>query len=41
MSHVSIDIPITPVRVPIEWIMRAERAVEKLRERLLRTARAM
>ena len=29
------------VTVPIEWLMRAERAVEKVRERLLRTARAL
>lgn len=41
MSHVSIDIPVTAVRVPIEWLMRAERAVEKVHERLLRTARAL
>jgi len=41
MSHVSIDIPVTAVRVPVEWLMRAERAVEKVRERLLRTARAL
>lgn len=41
MSHVSIDIPVTPVRVPLEWIMRAQRAVAKVHERLLRTARAL
>ena len=36
-----VNIPITPVRVPMEWIMRAERAVEKVRERLLKTCRAL
>jgi hypothetical protein len=36
-----VDIPVTAVRVPMEWIMRAERAVEKVRERLLRTAQAL
>lgn len=36
-----VNIPITAVRVPMEWIMRAERAVEKVRERLLRTCRAL
>jgi hypothetical protein len=35
-----VDIPIRAVRIPMEWIMRAERAVEKVRERLLRTCRA-
>lgn len=35
-----VNIPITAVRVPMEWIMRAERAVEKVRERLLRTCQA-
>lgn len=29
------------ITVPDEWLMRAERAVEKVRERLLRTARAL
>lgn len=41
MKIPDVDIPITPVRVPMEWIMRAERAVEKVRERLLRTCRAL
>lgn len=36
-----VDIPITPVRVPMEWIMRAERAVEKVREKLVKTCRAL
>lgn len=36
-----VDFAVTPVRVPMEWIMRAERAVEKVRERLLRTCRAL
>jgi hypothetical protein len=40
MSIPDVTIPITPFRIPMEWIMRAERAVEKVRERLLRTCRA-
>jgi hypothetical protein len=39
-SHV-VNIPVNVVRVPIEWVMRAERAVEKVRERLLKTAKAL
>jgi hypothetical protein len=39
-SHV-VTIPIHAVRVPIEWVMKAERAVEKVRDRLLRTAQAL
>lgn len=41
MKIPDVDIPVTPVRVPMEWIMRAERAVEKVRERLLKTCRAL
>lgn len=41
MAIPDVDIPVTAVRVPMEWIMRAERAVEKVRERLLRTCRAL
>lgn len=41
MAIPDVNIPITPVRIPLEWIMRAERAVEKVRERLLRTCRAL
>lgn len=41
MAIPDVNIPITPVRIPIEWIMRAERAVEKVRERLLKTCRAL
>lgn len=41
MAIPDVNIPITPVRIPMEWIMRAERAVEKVRERLLRTCRAL
>ncbi|MFQ5489103.1 MAG: hypothetical protein ACE5GE_00160 [Phycisphaerae bacterium] len=41
MKIPDVDIPVTAVRVPMEWIMRAERAVEKVRERLLRTCRAL
>jgi hypothetical protein len=41
MSIPDVDIPITPVRVPLEWIMRAERAVQKVEERLMRTANAL
>jgi len=41
MAIPDVDIPITPVRIPMEWIMRAERAVEKVRERLLKTCRAL
>jgi len=41
MAIPDVNIPITAVRVPMEWIMRAERAVEKVRERLLRTCRAL
>jgi len=41
MSIPDVDIPITTVRVPLEWIMRAARAVEKVEELMLRTARAL
>jgi len=41
MTIPDVDIPITSVRVPLEWIMRAQRAVEKVEERLLRTAQAL
>lgn len=41
MKIPDVDIPVTPVRVPMEWIMRAERAVEKVRERLLKTCRTL
>lgn len=41
MGIPDVQIPVTAVRVPMEWIMRAERAVEKVRERLLRTCRAL
>jgi len=41
MKIPDVDIPITAVRIPMEWIMCAERAVEKVRERLLRTCRAL
>src|SRR5436189_6407802 len=41
MKIPDVDIPITPVRIPMEWIMRAERAVEKVRERLLKTCHAL
>ena len=41
MGSVIVDIPIHPVTVPVEWLMKAERAVEKVRERLLRTAKAL
>lgn len=41
MKIPDVDIPITAVRIPMEWIMRAERAVEKVRERLLKTCRAL
>lgn len=41
MAIPDVDVPIKAVRVPMEWIMRAERAVEKVRGRLLRTARAL
>lgn len=41
MSLPDVQIPVTAVRVPVEWILRAERAVEKVRERLLRTCRAL
>lgn len=41
MAIPDVNIPITPVRIPMEWIMRAERAVEKVRERLLKTCRAL
>jgi hypothetical protein len=36
-----VNIPVTAVRIPMEWIMRAERAVEKVRERLLKTCHAL
>lgn len=41
MAIPDVNIPVTAVRVPMEWIMTAERAVEKVRERLLRTCRAL
>lgn len=41
MKIPDVNFPVTPVRIPMEWIMRAERAVEKVRERLLRTCRAL
>lgn len=41
MAIPDVNIPVTAVRVPMEWIMRAERAVEKVRERLLKTCRAL
>lgn len=41
MTIPDVSIPVTPVRIPMEWIMAAERAVEKVRERLLRTCRAL
>lgn len=41
MKIPDVDFAVTPVRIPMEWIMRAERAVEKVRERLLRTCRAL
>jgi hypothetical protein len=41
MKIPDVNIPVTSVRVPMEWIMRAERAVEKVCERLLRTCRAL
>ncbi|MBI5764126.1 MAG: hypothetical protein HZA51_11430 [Planctomycetes bacterium] len=41
MKIPDVDIPITPVRIPMEWIMRAERAVEKVRERLLKTCHTL
>lgn len=41
MKIPDVQIPVTAVRVPMEWIMRAERAVEKVRERLLKTCQAL
>ncbi|HSW43978.1 MAG TPA: hypothetical protein VLM89_00210 [Phycisphaerae bacterium] len=41
MSIPDVDIPVTSVRVPLEWIMRAEQAPKKAEERMLRTARAL
>jgi hypothetical protein len=41
MNIPDVTIPITPIRIPLEWIMRAERAVEKVRERLLKTCRVL
>jgi hypothetical protein len=41
MSIPDVDIPVTTVRVPLEWIMRAARAVEKVEELMLRTAQAL
>ncbi len=41
MKIPDVNFSVTPVRIPMEWIMRAERAVEKVRERLLRTCRAL
>lgn len=41
MAIPDVNFSVTPVRIPMEWIMRAERAVEKVRERLLRTCRAL
>ena len=41
MEIPDVNIPVTPVRIPMEWIMRAERAVEKVRQLLLRTCRTL
>lgn len=41
MSNPGVDIPIGVVRLPWEWLMRHERATEKVQERLKRTARAL
>jgi hypothetical protein len=41
MAIPDVNIPVTAVRMPMEWIMRAERAVEKVRERLIKTCRAL
>ncbi len=41
MKIPDVTIPVNVVTVPMEWIMRAERAVEKVHERMLRTARAL
>lgn len=41
MPAPDVQIPITPVRIRMEWIMRAQRAVEKVHERLVCTARAL
>ena len=41
MSIPDVDIPVHSVRVPLEWVMRAEQAPKKVEERMLRTARAL
>jgi hypothetical protein len=41
MAIPDVNISVTPVRIPLEWFMRHERAVEKVHERMLRTARAL
>ena len=41
MKIPDVNIPVTPVRIPMEWIMRAERAVEKVHQLLLRTCRTL
>jgi len=41
MSIPDMDIPIKVVRLPWEWLMKHERAVEKVQERLERTTRAL
>lgn len=41
MKIPDVNIPVHAVRIPMEWIMRAERAVEKVRERLLRTCQTL
>lgn len=41
MGIPDVNIPVTTIPMPLEWFMRHERAVEKVHERMLRTARAL
>lgn len=41
MKIPDVTIPVNVVRLPLEWLMRHERAVEKVQERLVRTTRAL
>ncbi len=41
MAIPDVNFPVTTVRIPVEWFMRHERAVERVHERMVKTARAL
>lgn len=41
MKIPDVTIPVNVVRLPLEWLMRHERAVEKVRERAVRTSQTL